>query len=432
MTLDTRAAAARAIAGVLAGGSLNNLLPAALETVSSRDRGLLQQLCYGTLRLYPRLQPQVQALLAKPLRSKDSDIEALLLLGLYQLDDTRIPDHAAVAATVAATKALKKDWARGLCNAVLRRFLRERASLAEQLSPAAQAAHPQWLYDTLQQDWPQHAGALLSANNEQPPMVLRVNAQQLSREHYLQRLAEAGIEARAGDLAPEAIYLDTATDVNLLPGFAEGQASVQDEAAQLAAVLLAPAASERVLDACAAPGGKACHLLEREPGALLTAMDIDSTRLQRVHDNLQRLQLKANVITGNAAEPPEALLTERFHRILVDAPCSASGVIRRHPDIKLLRRPHDIAALAAQQGAILQGLWPLLAPGGTLLYVTCSVLEAENSGVIQDFLQRTEDAELLPLSVGIARAAGSQILPTSHGPDGLFFSLLRRRIAGAP
>ena len=427
MTTDTRAAAAQAIAGVLQGGSLNTLLPAALETVSSRDRGLLQQLCYGTLRLYPRLYPQLQALLDKPLRSKDSDIEALLLLGLYQLEDTRIPDHAAVAASVGATRALKKDWARGLCNAVLRRFLRERTALAETLGPAARCAHPQWLYDALQTDWPEDAEALLQANNAQPPMVLRVNAQRASREQYLQRLADAGMPAQAGALAPEAIYLEAPADVALLPGFAEGLASVQDEAAQVAALLLAPGPGARVLDACAAPGGKACHLLERHPDIALTAMDVDEARLQRVRENLQRLQLHATVLCGDAARPPALLPAEQFHHILVDAPCSASGVIRRHPDVKLLRRPEDIPALAAQQGAILDGLWPLLAPGGTLLYVTCSVLEAENSGVIAAFLARREDAESLPLNVGTPRAAGNQILPRPGGPDGLFFSLLRRR-----
>ena len=427
MPLDTRAAAARAIAGVLQGGSLNTLLPAALETVSSRDRGLLQQLCYGTLRLYPRLQPQLQALLSKPLRSKDNDIQALLLLGLYQLEDTRIPDHAAVAASVGATRALQKDWARGLCNAVLRRFLRERNSLADALDPAARSAHPQWLYSALQKDWPEHAEAIMLANNEQPPMVLRSNAQRVSREQYLQRLTDAGFAAQAGLLAPESIYLDVPADVGLLPGFAEGLASVQDEAAQMAALLLAPAGGTRVLDACAAPGGKACHLLERQPDIALTAMDVDKARLARVRDNLQRLQLQAEVVQGNAAEPPADMPVQHFQHILVDAPCSASGVIRRHPDVKLLRRPEDIPALAAQQSAILDGLWPLLVPGGTLLYVTCSVLEAENSDVVQAFLRRTGDAERLPLQLGIPRAAGSQILPTRNGPDGLFFSLLRRR-----
>lgn len=428
MTTDTRTAAALAIAGVLEGGSLNQLLPAALETVAERDRGLLQQLCYGTLRHYPRLQPQLQQLLSKPLKNRDRDIEALLLLGLYQLEETRVPDHAAVAATVAATRALHKIWAKGLCNAVLRSYLRQRQQLAGKLSPAAVAAHPQWLFDALQRDWPERADAIMAANNEQPPMVLRVNRRLGSREDYLAALAAADIAATAGQLAPEAIYLQRAVDVAALPGFAAGQASVQDEAAQLAAHLLGARAGERVLDACAAPGGKACHLLELEPGIALTAMDVDASRLQRVRDNLQRLSLQAEVLQGNATAPPASLQERRFDRILVDAPCSASGVIRRHPDVKLLRRADDIATLAAQQLWILQDLWPLLQPGGTLLYVTCSVLEAENSAVVQRFLAATGDAELQTLDIpGEIRAHGVQLLPASAGPDGLFFSLLQRR-----
>lgn len=428
MTTDTRAAAALAIAGVLEGGSLNQLLPTALETVAERDRALLQQLCYGTLRYYPRLQPQLQQLMSKPLKSRDRDIEALLLLGLYQLEETRVPDHAAVAATVAATRALHKVWAKGLCNAVLRSYLRQREQLASKLSPAAVAAHPEWLFDALQHDWPARADAIMAASNEQPPMVLRVNRRLGSREDYLAALAAADIAATAGQLAPEAIYLQRAVDVAALPGFAAGQVSVQDEAAQLAAHLLGARAGERVLDACAAPGGKACHLLELEPGIALTAMDVDAARLQRVRDNLQRLSLQAEVLQGNAAAPPAPLQAQRFDRILVDAPCSASGVIRRHPDVKLLRRADDIAALATQQLWILQGLWPLLQPGGTLLYVTCSVLEAENSAVVERFLAATDDAEPQAIDLpGEARAHGMQLLPASGGPDGLFFSLLQRR-----
>lgn len=428
MTTDTRAAAALTIAGVLEGGSLNQLLPTALETVGVRDRGLLQQLCYGTLRYYPRLQPQLQQLLSKPLKHRDRDLEALLLLGLYQLEETRVPDHAAVAATVAATRALNKVWAKGLCNAVLRSYLRQRQELLRTLSPAAVAAHPDWLFDALQRDWPAQAESIMAANNEQPPMTLRVNCQQSSRDAYLAALAAAGIAASAGQLAPEAIYLQQAVDVAALPEFAAGGVSVQDEAAQLAAHLLGPRAGERVLDACAAPGGKACHLLELEPSISLTAMDVDASRLQRVRDNLERLSLQAEVLQGNATAPPASLQERRFDRILVDAPCSASGVIRRHPDVKLLRRADDVAALAAQQLWILQGLWPLLRPGGTLLYVTCSVLEAENSAVVERFLAATDDAALEPVALpGEQRAHGAQVLPASGGPDGLFFSLLQRR-----
>lgn len=425
MKRDTRAAAATVIARVLEGASLNQVLPAALDTVAARDRGLLQQLCYGTLREYPRLQPQLAQLLAKPLRGRDREVEALLLAGLYQLSATRIPDHAAVAATVAAATTLSRAWAKGLCNAVLRRYLREREALGRQLDDAAAAAHPQWLYRAIHEQWPQQATDIIAANNAQPPMVLRVNRRLGGREDYLAVLAANGIEATAGNLAAEAIYLAQPMDVSALPGFADGMVSVQDEAAQLAARLLQAAPGDRVLDACVAPGGKACHLLELDPTLQLVAMDVDQQRLQRVRDNLQRLSLNAEVLAGDAAAPMQ-LQDQRFARILVDAPCSASGVVRRHPDIKVLRRPADIAGFAAQQLAILQGLWPLLAPGGRLLYVTCSVLEEENSGVLQQFLQATPEAVLLPAATGEPRPCGGQLLPRVQGPDGLFYGIVQR------
>ncbi|RLQ22087.1 16S rRNA (cytosine(967)-C(5))-methyltransferase RsmB [Seongchinamella sediminis] len=429
MARDTRATAAGVLAGVLAGKSLNQLLPAALDQVSARDRGLLQQLCYGTLRQAPRLQSLLEQLLAKPLRDKDRDVLGLLLCGLYQLEDTRIPDHAAVSATVAATRALKKPWAKGLANAVLRRFLRERESLLATLDSAAAAAHPRWLYEAIHRQWPEQASTIIAANNSQPPMTLRVNSARGSREHYLQALDGAGIGARAGTISADAIYLDAALDVAELPGFGDGLVSVQDEAAQLAALLLAAEAGDRVLDACAAPGGKSCHILERQPGlGELVAMDVDPERLVRVEDNLQRLQLQAAVLVGDAARPPAELAAASFDRILVDAPCSASGVIRRHPDVKLLRREEDIAAFAGQQLAILAGLWPLLKPGGRLLYATCSLLDGENTAVVQQFLAATADASLAPLpqSPGVRTAAGCQLLPDPTGADGLFYSLLTK------
>lgn len=425
----TRAAAARAIAAVLSGSSLNQCLPAALGQVEPRDRGLLQQLCYGTLRLYHRLQPQLEQLLSKPLRDKDRDIQALLLLGLYQLTDTRIPDHAAVAATVGATQVLGKHWARGLCNAVLRRYLREAEQLGESLSAAARVAHPAWLYEALGKEWPEQAEAIFTANNAQPPMTLRVNRRQTGRDAYLQTLQEAGIAARPGLLGADAITLQTPLDIAALPGFASGQVSVQDEAAQLAADLLPLAAADRVLDACAAPGGKACHLLERHPGLSLTAMDVDASRLERVRENLARLQLQAQVLTGDAAAPPEILGQQAFQGIIADVPCSATGVIRRHPDVKLLRRAEDIADLADRQLQILQGLWPLLAPGGHLLYITCSVLATENQSVVRRFLAVQPEATAieLPSTPGEPCAVGRQLLPGMNSHDGLYFALLRRQ-----
>jgi 16S rRNA (cytosine967-C5)-methyltransferase len=429
MTLDARAAAARVIGDVLGGDSLNRALPPLLDKVSDRDRSLLQQLCYGTLRQGPRLQAILAKLLDKPLRDKDRDIQGLLLCGLYQLDDMRIPDHAAVAATVGATRALKKHWAKGVSNAVLRRYLREREQIQASLDEAASACHPPWLYKKLMRQWPAAAPAIIATNNQQPPMTLRVNGARLPRQAYLEKLAGEGIAATPGHHSPCAIVLDQPLDVLELPGFSDGEASVQDEAAQLAALLLQAAPGERVLDACAAPGGKTCHILELQPELEeLVAMDVDELRLARVAENLERLDLQATLLPGDASQPPAQLQTESFDRILVDAPCSASGVIRRHPDVKLLRRESDIPQLAEQQLEILQGLWPLLKSGGSLLYATCSVLHEENSRVVERFLATQEKAQLSPLTCdwGEATAYGRQMLPSVEGPDGLFYALLRK------
>ena len=429
MSLDVRAAAAIVIGGVLGGQSMNRSLPAQIDKVSKRDQGLLQQLCYGTLRQGPRLQGILALLLEKPLRDKDRDIQGLLLCGLYQLDNTRVPDHAAVAATVSATRVLKKHWAKGMTNAVLRRYLREREQLSQELDEAAAACHPPWLFHKVVKQWPAFAATIIEANNQQPPMTLRVNIMQVSRDAYLAKLAEQGIEARPGSLGPQSIQLGQPMDVWNLPGFAGGELSVQDEAAQLAAIVLGAEPGERVLDACAAPGGKTCHILEMQPQlAELVAMDVDKQRLQKVSENLQRLKLRATVLTGDAAQPPAQLEHNSFDRILLDAPCSASGVVRRHPDVKLLRRESDIAQLALLQGDLLAGLWPLLKTGGTLLYATCSILEEENSGVIQGFLAKESGAVLSNgnMAGGEALAYGYQLLPSPDGPDGLFYARLKK------
>lgn len=428
MALAARAAAAGVIAGVLAGRSLDALLAGAQARVAERDRPLLAQLCYGTLRLAPRLDALAGQLLDRPLRRKDRDVHALLLLGLYQLSDTRIPDHAAVAETVAATRDLGKPWARGLLNAVLRRFQRERAELEAALAPAARAAHPDWLFAAMAAEWPDALDRLVAANNSQPPLTLRVNRQHLGRDAALAALAAAGIEASPGRLSEDAITLARPCPVEALPGFAEGDLSVQDEAAQLAAVLLAPRDGDRVLDACAAPGGKACHLLELAPGCELTAVDVDAARLARVRENLDRLGFSAQLVAGDAADPALLDGSDPFDCILVDAPCSGSGVVRRHPDIKVLRRDADAGQLAARQGAILAGCWARLAPGGRLLYATCSLLGAENDGVVGPFLAGHADArECTPAVAGAERTAhGYQLLPAVDGTDGLFYALLAK------
>jgi 16S rRNA (cytosine967-C5)-methyltransferase len=430
MSLDCRAAAARVLGEVIAGKSLNQVLPGTLETVEERDRGLLQQLCYGTLRQSPRLQALLSQLLDKPLRDKDRDIQGLMLCGLYQLESMRTPDHAAVSATVQATKSLKKAWARGLVNAVLRRYLRERETLATTLDEAAAACHPPWLYQELHRQWPQQADHIIAANNEQPPMTLRINSRRTDRDSYLARLALEGTDAKPGKLSPQAIYLDKPRDVHELPGFAEGDVSIQDEAAQMAAIMLDPTPGENILDACSAPGGKTCHMLELQPEvASMLAMDSDGQRLGRVAENLDRLSLSAELLEADAGEVTESLRNRTFDAVLVDAPCSASGVIRRHPDIKLLRREADSRGFAGQQLRILQGVWPLLADGGRLLYVTCSVLQEENSLVIKRFLTECPQAELIPLAAewGEDTGYGRQLLPTSDGPDGLFYALIAKR-----
>ncbi len=426
-TRDTRAAAGTVVGEVLSGQSLNSALPPMSEQVAARDRPLLQQLCYGCLRFIPRLEALLAELLSKPLRDRDNDLRGLLLVGLYQLDETRIPDHAAVAATVAATRALGKGWAKGLVNAVLRRYLRERRQLNDKLSPAAAAAHPPWLHQAVLTEWPDAATGIIEANNQQPPMTLRVNTRMTTRDELLQAIAAAGLEAVPGRLGPDAIYLGEPCDVHRLPGFDAGSMSVQDEAAQLAVPLLGAAAGERILDACAAPGGKACHVLENQPLlAELVALDIAAPRLQRVRDNLHRLGLQATVLEADAASPPDYLAPGSFDRVVVDAPCSATGVIRRHPDIKVLRRAADLGTLSRQQRAILDGVWPLLKAGGTLLYITCSIMDAENSAVVAGFLDAHPDAQLsIPdAGWGVAMTHGRQLLPAVGGPDGLFFSLL--------
>lgn len=436
--MDTRAAAGRVVGQVLAGQSLSAVLPVMLQQVAPRDRALLQQLCYGSLRDYPRLQATLEQLLSKPLRDKDQDLQGLLLTGLYQLGATRIPEHAAVAATVAATRALKKDWAKGLVNAVLRRYLREAEALSANLPAAAAAAHPEWLYKALHQQWPQQATTIMQANNEQPPMTLRSNLRLGDRDSNLKALATAELSARPGELGEQSICLQQPCDVQQLPGFDQGHLSVQDEAAQLAAPLLAATAGERILDACAAPGGKSCHILELQPDlAELVAMDVSAARLERVAENMSRLGLQATLMEADAASPPAALAPASFNRILVDAPCSATGVIRRHPDIKLLRREEDIESFAQQQLEILNGVWPLLQIGGSLLYVTCSVLDEENSAVIAHFLRTNDDANCAVPEAhwGVEMPYGRQLLPRTDGPDGLFFSRLVKnppRVPGSP
>lgn len=428
--MNPRLAAARALAAVLSGkASLNSSLPAQLDKVDERDRGLTQDLAFGTARWQPRLDLLAVQLLQKPFKAADADVQALLLVGLYQLFYTRIPAHAAIGETVGCADKLKKPWAKGLLNAVLRRAQREGEELLAGMErdPVVRTAHPRWLQKSLKAFWPEQWEAICAANNAHPPMILRVNRRHHSRDAYLALLAEAGVGASACQYSRDGIVLAEACDVRGLPGFAEGWVSVQDEAAQLSADLLELAPGQRVLDACCAPGGKTCHLLEAEAGlAQVVAIDLEAKRLSRVRENLDRLQLDAELIACDARDTTSWWDGKPFQRILLDAPCSATGVIRRHPDIKLTRQAEDIPALATLQGELLDALWPTLEVGGMLLYATCSSLPTENTEVIDAFLARTPGARELDLATtaGLRQPHGRQLLAQEGGHDGFYYAKL--------
>ncbi|MHA6162812.1 16S rRNA (cytosine(967)-C(5))-methyltransferase RsmB [Pseudomonas sichuanensis] len=428
--MNPRLAAARALAAVLSGkASLNSSLPAQLDKVDDRDRGLTQDLAFGTARWQPRLDLLAAQLLQKPFKAADADVQALLLVGLYQLFYTRIPAHAAIGETVGCADKLKKPWAKALLNAVLRRAQREGEALLADMErdPVVRTAHPRWLQKSLKAFWPEQWEAICAANNAHPPMILRINRRHHSRDAYLALLAEAGIQASACQYSRDGIVLAEACDVRGLPGFAEGWVSVQDEAAQLSADLLELAPGQRVLDACCAPGGKTCHLLEAEPKlAHMVAIDLEAKRLTRVRENLDRLKLDAELIACDARDTASWWDGKQFQRILLDAPCSATGVIRRHPDIKLTRQAEDIPALAALQGELLDALWPTLEVGGMLLYATCSSLPTENTEVIDAFLARTPGARELDLATeaGLRQPHGRQLLAQEGGHDGFYYAKL--------
>jgi 16S rRNA (cytosine967-C5)-methyltransferase len=388
--------------------------------------------CFGVLRHYLRLHWYLQQLLDKPLKQKDIDVHCLLLSGLYELFEMHTPDHAVVSETVNAVPQLNKSWAKGLVNAILRNAKRQQTQLQQrsQQDPQTHYMHPRWLLEQLQQDWPEQWPSIVTQNNLPPPMTLRIDLQRVDRQHYLAQLQQQDLSATPDAQVPCAITLTNAVDVHQLPGFAQGTVSVQDAAAQLATILLDPQAGERILDACAAPGGKTLHLLQQQPElASLLALDSDAQRLQRVQQNLDRAGVSAQLQQGDAGQPQTWWDGQAFDRILLDAPCSATGVIRRHPDIKLLRRPEDLPRLAHTQAQILGALWPLLKAGGMLLYATCSVLKIENDQQIQTFLQQHADARCLPIAAdwGHAQGCGRQILPGEQGMDGFYYALIYKQ-----
>lgn len=427
--MNTRLIAAKVLTSVIRDGqSLTAALNNTLGVVESdKDRAFIQALCYGVCRNFHRLDYILSQMLDKPL--KDLDIKALALIGLYQLKFMRVKSHAAVSETVLAAR--KKPWAKAFINALLRTYLRGQEGFEQKADnvKSALVSHPDWLIQQIEQDWPIQAQQIFQQNNEQPPMALRVNLANISQDQYLQKLRDQGIKAEAVSFCRSAILLNKPAVVDILPGFNEGWVSVQDTAAQLAAELLDVQIGHRVLDVCAAPGGKAAHILEHQPKVReLVAVDIDKLRLQRVNDNFQRLKLSAKLIVGDASKPEDWWDGQLFDRILLDVPCSALGVIRRHPDIKLLRRAEDISTLQVLQQRIMTAVWPLLAPGGIMLYATCSILKQENEQQIEAFLATNANAIEVPINAdwGLVRRYGRQILTGESAMDGFYYALIRK------
>ncbi|HEY2396399.1 MAG TPA: 16S rRNA (cytosine(967)-C(5))-methyltransferase RsmB [Rudaea sp.] len=428
---DARALAAQALQRIVAGQSLRAEFAAfSTKLPDARDRALLSALLHAGARWWLRYAVAVDRLLERPLPAREAQLSALLVLGLVQLETLHLPVYASVAATVDAARALGKPKFAGLVNALLRRWLRERDSVNSALDAdvATRTAHPRWLLDSLEADWPDASVAIADANNAQAPLWLRTNRRRVGRDAFVQRLIAAGIDARASALLPDGLLLERSLDVTQLPGFADGLFSVQDGAAQYAAGLLDLHDGQRVLDACAAPGGKSAHILEQADVHLL-ALDRDERRLPRVAENLARLGLRGEMRGADATRPKSWWDGKPFDRILIDAPCSATGIIRRQPDVKLHRRPGDVALLAAGQTRLLNALWPLLAPGGRLVYATCSVLEAENGERIERFVARHADAGRAPAGLSdwrAVRGGGVQNLPGESGMDGFYYAVLEK------
>jgi 16S rRNA (cytosine967-C5)-methyltransferase len=426
-----RAEAARALTRVVFGGvSLRNALADANPRVADpRDRALLATSLFAASRWWLRFDAALDMLTEKPLPPKAHEVRALLVIGIAQLAVIGLAEYAVVAAGVDAVRVLGQPQYAGLVNAVLRRFLRERAALEAMLDrdPVTRHAHPRWLIEAIARDWPAQADAILGQNNREAPLTLRANRRCMARDVLLASLRDAGIAVEAPTQLADAIVLGQSADVTRMPGYVEGAFSVQDGAAQRVVDLLDVHDGLRVLDACAAPGGKAAHVLERADVDLV-ALDNDAARLPRMRENLARLGLVARIIAGDAAEPVGWWDGKPFDRILVDAPCSASGIVRRQPDIKLHRRGADIAPLAAAQAKLLEALWPLLAPGGRLVYATCSLLRVENEMVIARFLSGRADARALPLpeDFGHVAGAGRQNLPGEHGMDGFYYAAIEK------
>ena len=431
--LSVRAAAAKIISLVIRQNrTLTVLLPGYLQQFTDKkDQAFVQELCYGISRWYYQLEHILNRLLDKNIKPKDTDIKVLAMAGIYQFMHLRTPPHAIVAETVEACSEIGKPWAKKLLNGLLRRYQREHALLIKDMEscPSAKYSHPEWLLNMFKTDYPDSWEQICIANNSRPPMYIRINKLKTTREKYLALLSKAGINGNITPYSPDGIKLEVPVDINKLPEFWNGYASVQEYAAQLILQLLEPENNQYLLDACAAPGGKLAHILENNPQQTqVVAIEPDELRLEKLQQTLDRLQLKAGIIHVDARDVESWWDGIHFDRILLDVPCSATGVIRRHPDIKLLRTPEDIETVVILQKELLSALWPLLKPGGKLLYVTCSILKQENDQQIHDFLIYHNDVKPVPVNAawGTATPFGRQILPGQDDMDGFYYACLQK------
>lgn len=424
---NLRADAAKVLFDILENGmSAREVLPSVQQHHGDKDKAWLQEMVFGVLRQLPILQYWLRQLLDKPLKKKTKIAEHLIMLGFYQLAFTRVSTHAAVSETVSACKPLNVMGMKGLVNAILRNFIRQETEQNLPDDEQVLSGLPKWLFKRLKLAYPEQLSDLSHAINTRPPIWLRVNQKQITPEAYQQELTRQNIEFELSEDHPQGLILTKGRDITTFPGYQQGWFAVQDGAAQLAAHYLAPEAGERILDCCAAPGGKTCHILEVQPELnSCFALDVDQQRMTRVEENLARLGHTANLVVGDASQPDTWWDGELFDRILLDAPCSATGVIRRHPDIKWLRKGNDIDVLVSLQQQILEKIWTLLKPGGTLLYATCSILPDENALQISKFLENQQNATLSPLSQQESnQQPGRQILPGEGQMDGFYYARL--------
>lgn len=427
--MNPRSEAAKALYQVIyKQRSLSDIFNRDIASLKAEDQAFIKDICFGSLRWHYPINTLLDQLLVKPLKQKDRDIECLLRVGLYQLAYQETPDHAAVNETVKASKALKKPWAKGLINGVMRSFIREKDRFLESITAEIAYSFPSWLKKRVKKAWPEHWQDILTASNQRAPMTLRVNLSKQTREQYLTHLDSVGIAAKAHPTVNSAIVMESPVKVFELPEFAEGAVSVQDAAAQMAGTLLQCESGMRVLDACAAPGGKTGHILESVTDLEVWALDQDPERLQRVNENLSRIGVTAKLVAADANALADWHDGRLFDRILLDAPCSATGVIRRHPDIKLLRKASDISQLVEQQANLMDSLWSILKPNGYMLYATCSILPKENEEQITQFISRNDNVAVQTIDLADAdrQKKGLQIFPGEDDMDGFYYCLLHK------